>query len=72
MSVKQTSSVNAYTADVIEIRNVLANLIEWVDSLPAPDDNNELHTLHYGHLGTIGHIHTLLAQVSHAADRFND
>lgn len=72
MSVKQTSAVNDYTAKVIEIRNALENLIEWVDSLPAPDDNNELHSLHYGHLGTIGHIHELLGQVSQAADGFHD
>lgn len=72
MSVKHASAVNDYTAKVAEIRNVLENLIEWTDSLPAPDDNNELHGLHYGHLGIIEHIHNLLGQVSQAADGFND
>jgi hypothetical protein len=72
MSVKQASAVNDYTAKMIEIRNVLENLIEWAESLPAPDDQNELHSLHYGHLGTIEHIHNLLGQVSQAADGFHD
>lgn len=70
MSVKNKSYVNDYTAKVIEIRNVLENLIEWVDSLPAPDDNDELHSLHYGHIGTIKHMHNLLGEVSQAADGF--
>lgn len=72
MSVKQSAAVNDYTARVLEIRNALDNLIEWADSLPAPDDNNELHSLHYGHIGTIRHIHDLLGQVSQAADGFHD
>ena len=72
MSVKQCSHVNTYTAKVIEIRNVLENLIEFVDMLPAPDDNNELANLDYGHLGTIDHIHALLGQASRATDGFHD
>jgi hypothetical protein len=72
MSVKHASAVNEYTANVVEIRNALENLLEWVNSLPAPDDNNELHSLHYGHMGTIGHIHDLLGQVSQAADGFHE
>jgi hypothetical protein len=72
MSVKNTSAVNQYTAMVCEIQSALANLSEWAESLPAPDDNNELANLHYGHLGTVEHIHGMLAQVSKAADSFND
>lgn len=72
MSVKNKSAVNDYVAKVIEIQNVLENLLEWANSLPAPDDNNELHSLHYGHIGTIDDIHKLLRQASQAADRFHE
>lgn len=72
MSVKNKSAVNDYAAKVIEIQNVLENLLEWANSLPAPDDNNELHSLHYGHIGTIDDIHKLLGQASQAADRFHE
>ena len=72
MSVKNKSAVNSYAAKVIEIQNVLENLLEWANSLPAPDDNNELHSLHYGHIGTIDHIHKFLGEVSQAADGFHE
>jgi len=72
MSIKQLSSVNIYTAKVIEIQNALANLAEWAESLPAPDDDGNIHSLHYGHLGVIEHIHNLLGQASQATDKFND
>jgi len=72
MSIKQLSSVNIYTAKVCEIQAALANLTEWADSLPAPDENDTIHGLHYGHLGVIEHIHNLLGQASQATDKFND
>ena len=72
MSVKQAAAVQEYISKVLEIRSVLENLMEWADSLPAPDDNNELHSLHYGHIGTINHIHDLLGQVSEATDHFHE
>lgn len=72
MSVKNKTAVNTYTAKVCEIQMALANLAEWAESLPAPDDNDEIANLHYGHMGTIDHIHDLLGQVSQAADGFHD
>ena len=71
MSVKHAETVNDYTETVVAIRNVLDNLIEFVDSLPAPDDNDELHSLHYGHIGTIEQMQSLLSQVAELADGFN-
>ena len=72
MSVKNKLSVQTYILQVTNSRAALANLAEWVESLPAPDDNNELHSLHYGHVGTIDHIFDLIKQAHQAADQFNE
>ena len=72
MSVKHAEAVSGYTQTVVAIRNALDNLIEFVDSLPSPDHNGELPSLHYGHVGTIKQMRSLLSQVAGLADGFNN
>lgn len=72
MSIKHASSVNNYTTKVAQIQNAISNIQEWLDSLPAKDDNHAIPNIDYGHLGTIEHIHNLLGQVSQATDGFNE
>lgn len=72
MSIKHVSAVNEYTARVMEIQAVLANLAEWAESLPAPDEEGTIHSLHYGHLGSIQEIHKLLGEISRHADGFHE
>ena len=68
MSVKNQNSVRQYVKDVAEIRAALENIIEFVDTLPAPDDNNELPTLHYGHVGDIAGIRAAVGEVACRVD----
>ena len=70
MTIKHDPTTDRYISQVADIRAVLANLQEWSDTLPAPDENGNLPCLNYGHTGTIGHVRELLAQASEATDRF--
>lgn len=71
MSVKNQDWVQQYVSEVADIRAALANMLEFVDSLPAPNGCGELPTLHYGHLGTVSAIHHHLATVSRLADEMH-
>ena len=68
MSVKNTEYVQRYVHEVAGLRAALANLAEFVDTLPAPDDAGELPTMHYGHLGTVSAIHVRIGELSRMAD----
>lgn len=70
MSVKNSVSVNRYVDNVIAIRAALENMLEFVDSLPAPDENDELGNMHYGHTGSIELLRQRIAEASQATDRF--
>jgi hypothetical protein len=48
----------------------LQNMLEFVDSLPAPDENDELGNMHYGHTGSIELLRQRIAEASQATDRF--
>lgn len=53
MSVKNTEWVSRYTANITRIQRGIGVLEARVNMLPAPDDNGELPTLHYGHIGSV-------------------
>ena len=72
MSVKNTTAVHEYTESLIRLRNALANLTEFVEGLPSPDERGILPTLHYGHVGTVKHIENLISEAMLAADGFGE
>lgn len=69
MTIKHPGAVADYEQKVVQIRNMLANLAEFCESLPAVD-NDVIPHLHYGHMGSIQEIHTLLTRASEFADAF--
>ena len=71
MSIKERASVERYTESVVRMRNMLENLIEFVETLPAPDENDELQNLHYGHLSSVIGIVSLVETAVTIADGFN-
>ena len=68
MTIKNTRYAERYAQQVMEMRAVLENLQEFVSTLPAPDECENIPGLHYGHLGTIDQIHTALTVASEHAD----
>lgn len=70
MAIKHADSVARYETTVAHLHAVLANLTEFVDSLPAPTETGTLEGMDYGHLGTLEHIKTLLGEASQAIDGF--
>lgn len=71
MSVKCQKTIDLYASNVAEILNALDNLKEFVESLPAPDEYGELASpMHYGHVGTVRHIHDLIGQALQATEGF--
>lgn len=71
MTIKNPSIVEKYAQQVMEIRGVIENLEEFVSSLPAPDENENIPGMDYGHLGTIDHVHTLLTEAFEAIAEFD-
>ena len=69
MSVKNREFVERYVSDVQETLSALANLREFVESLPAPE-NGELWNLHYGHIGSVNEIKRLIGEAMVHADSF--
>jgi hypothetical protein len=73
MSVKSQAHINLYTAQVCELQGAIANLAEFVDTLPGPDANNELPSpFHYGHTASVARLHELIAEAIKIADSFDE
>ncbi|MCZ2343901.1 MAG: hypothetical protein LC104_21620 [Bacteroidales bacterium] len=47
-------------------RNLLERIEQLLQDMPAPGDDD--HPIHWGHVGDIHHINTLLTQVVHHLD----
>lgn len=68
--IKDKTSVDRYVGNVAELHAALATLTAFVENLPAPDESDELPTLHYGHLGVVSHVVNLMADVTRATEEF--
>lgn len=71
MSVKHPATVDRYSRQVLELQAFAENMKEFLDSMPAPDENGDLPTMHYGHIGTLGLIHQLADEMSQAMDGYS-
>ena len=72
MTIKDTKTVDNYCSQVAELRGLIENLSEFIKTLPAPDEDHNIHGMNYGHTGSIKHIHSLLVAASEHADEFSD
>ena len=63
MAIKDTKSVDSYVKMVCEMRAALENLQEFVDSLPAPDDEHSIPGMDYGHFGDVTRMHELIGEL---------
>jgi hypothetical protein len=71
MAIKNVKAVERYVSDVAAIMSMLENLKEFAESLPAPDDDETLPTLHYEHIGCVAEIRLRLAESMDFADTFS-
>lgn len=69
MSVKHEETVQQYANHHSEMVAMLENLSEFVATMPAPDENMELHGqgIDYGYTGDVARIHSLLKQANDIA-----
>ena len=64
MAVKDIATVERYAKQHADLLAMLENLMEFVATMPAPDENAEIQGIDYGYTGSVGHIHGLLKQAS--------
>ena len=64
MAVKDIATVERYAKQHADLHAMLENLMEFVATMPAPDENAEIQGVDYGYTDSIGHIHELLKQAS--------
>ena len=70
MSVKHKPTVATYVANHADAIAVLQNLLEFVESCPAPDENGDLHGggIDYAYTGSFGQLVQHLRDASGIAD----
>jgi hypothetical protein len=70
MSVKHKQTVAAYVANHADAIAALQNLLEFVESCPAPDENGELHGqgIDYGYTGSFYQLTQHLRDAAKIAD----
>jgi len=72
MSVKHQPSVGNYISTIADMHCFAENLQEFLNTLPSPNENNELLSpMHYGHLGSLGRMRELAAEMALVMDRFH-
>lgn len=68
MSVKNSEWVLRYTTSLDRIRRSLQSMEAMLQKLPAPDDDGNLSTLHYGHVGSVIEVAKQLEELVDAMD----
>ena len=61
MTVKDATTIKNYCKQHAEILAMLANLTDFVETMPAPsEDGNSIPNIDYGYTGSLNEIHTAL------------
>jgi hypothetical protein len=63
--------VEKYCSVVADLRGVLENLKEFVDTLPAPSEDANVN-IDWGFFGSLQHMRELLGQVNEVATELSD
>lgn len=69
MSVKSKENVQQYVDQVSQILSAIENLKEFMQTLPAPDENFQLANLDYESTLSVCRIHECIREAMKAADR---
>lgn len=68
----QNVLTESYVETARDIHAGLANLTEFIDTLPAVDENGNVQNVTYAHLWTLQQIKTRLAEIAIACDGFDE
>jgi hypothetical protein len=68
MSVKDPATVSRYAEQHASLVASLANLAEFVESMPAPDEHGQLQNVDYGYTGSTAHLCDLIAEAVRVAE----
>ena len=68
MSVKDPATVSRYAKQHANLVAALANIAEFVESMPAPDEQSHIQNIDYGYTGSVGKMHELILQACNIAD----
>jgi hypothetical protein len=66
--IKDAHTVERYTKQIMQMRAMAENLVEFLDSVPAPVDG-QITGIDYGYIGSIGRMHELLKESMEVADQ---
>jgi len=72
MSVKDPATVNRYAEQHASLVAALANLTEFVESMPAPDESGHLQNVDYGYTGSTAHLCELIAEAVRVAESMSN
>jgi hypothetical protein len=72
MSVKDPATVNRYAEQHASLVAALANLAEFVESMPAPDESGQLKNVDYGYTGSTAHLCELIAEAVRVAESMSN
>jgi hypothetical protein len=71
MSVIHRPSVERYVTQHGQIQAMLENLLEFVGTMPAPQDDCVIPGCDYGYIGDVGRIHELLREAVAITDQIS-
>jgi hypothetical protein len=64
MTVRDFKSVERYAKQYIEMNAMIDNLREFLATMPAPNEDDEIEGVDYGYLGDVTRVHELLELAS--------
>ena len=68
MSIKHQPTIDRYIRQHNELAVALENLAEFVESMPAPDEDGRLPNIDYCYTGSVTRIHELVCEAMRIAD----
>ena len=64
MTVKDPTTVHRYCEQHSQLLAMLKNIEEFVATMPAPDENENIPGVDYGYTGEVGRLHAILKEAS--------
>jgi len=73
--IADTKTATEYARLVMDIRAMLLNISEFVDTMPAPEDGDdglEIHGVDYAWIGSVNEVHKQLTVASEIVDQLSE
>ena len=70
--IRDKKTVQRYVEHHSGLLAMIENLREFVETMPVPDENEEMPNVDYGYTGDVGRIFEALRSASDVADKISD